>query len=64
MDRVFEVELFDQLREVVRIGIHFVAIPWLVRSAVAATVMGDATISAGSQTTSGLQCVALSGQPW
>src|SRR5258708_4752625 len=49
MDRVFEVEPFDQLREVVRIGIHFVAIPWLVRSAVAATVMGDATISAGSQ---------------
>ena len=49
MDRFFEVELFDQLREVVRIAIHFVALPWLVRSAVAATVMGDAPISAGSQ---------------
>ena len=48
-DGVFQVERFDELREVVGIGVHVVAIPGLARPAVAATVMGDAAIAVGGQ---------------
>src|SRR5258706_12832979 len=49
MNRVFEVELFDQNREVVGVRIQVVAVPWLTRAAVAAAVMGNAAKTAGSQ---------------
>src|SRR5437762_1696397 len=29
MNRVFQIERFNQLREIVRVGVHFVAGPWL-----------------------------------
>jgi hypothetical protein len=45
MDRVFEIEFLHELREVVGIGVHVVAAPRLARTAVAATVMGDAAIA-------------------
>jgi hypothetical protein len=45
MDRVLEVERFDQLREVVGIGIHVVAAPGLARPAMAAAIMGDAAVA-------------------
>jgi hypothetical protein len=45
VDRVLQVELFDERREVVGVGVHFIAIPWLARSAVTTTVMGDAAVT-------------------
>src|SRR5215510_11157595 len=41
MHSLLHAELADELREVVCIGIHVVALPRLARSAVAAPVMGD-----------------------
>ena len=49
MDRVLQVERFDERREVVGVGVHVVAVPGLARSAMAAAVMGDAAVSAGGQ---------------
>src|SRR5262249_30967616 len=49
VDRVLQVERFDQCRQVVGVRVHCVAIPGLARPSVAATVMGDAAIAAGSQ---------------
>ncbi len=49
MDRVLQVERFDERREVVGVGVHVVAVPGLARAPMAAAVMGDAAISAGSQ---------------
>src|SRR6266849_3068047 len=49
MDRIPQFECFDNRRQVVRIGIHFIAIPGLARSAMAAAVMGDAAVTARSQ---------------
>ena len=49
MDRVRQVERFDKRRQVVGIGIHVVAVPGLARSAMAAAVVGDAAVAAGSQ---------------
>ena len=49
VDRVLQVEFFDQRREVVGVGVHVVAVPGLARTAMAAAVMGDAAISAGGQ---------------
>ena len=49
MDRVLQVERFDELREVVGVGVHVVAVPRLARPAMAAAVMGDAAIAARRQ---------------
>ena len=49
MNRVFQIERFDQLREIIGVGVHVVAVPRLARSAMAATVMGDAAIAARGQ---------------
>src|SRR5665647_1976173 len=49
MDRVLQVKRFHQCREVVGVGIHFVAAPRLARSAMAAAVMADAAVSVGAQ---------------
>ena len=47
VDRVLQVERFDQRREVVGVGVRFVTIPRLAGSAMAAAVMGDTTVTAG-----------------
>src|ERR1019366_6783835 len=47
--RAFEVERFDQSREVIGVGIHVVASPGLARSPMATTVMGDRAIAVGCQ---------------
>ena len=49
VDRVLQVERFDERREVVGVGVHVVAVPGLARAAVAAAVMGDAAVAAGGQ---------------
>ena len=49
VDRVLQVERFDERREIVGVGVHVVAVPGLARAAVAAAVMGDAAIAAGGQ---------------
>jgi len=49
MDRVLQVELFHKRREVVGVGIHFVSVPGLARSTMAASVMGDTAVFAGTQ---------------
>jgi hypothetical protein len=46
MDRVVQIELLDELRKIVRIGIEIVAVPRLARAAVAAAVMGNAPVPA------------------
>ena len=46
VDRVLQVEFFDQRSEIVCVSIHVVAVPRLARAAVAAAVMGDAAIAA------------------
>ena len=45
MDGVLHVEGFDELRQVIGVGVHFVAVPGLARSAMAAAVMGNAAIA-------------------
>ena len=49
VDRVLQVERFDERRQVVGVGVHVVAVPGLARSAVAAAVVGDAAIAVGGQ---------------
>src|SRR5215471_18830803 len=49
MDRVLQIERFDQLRQIVSVSVHIVSVPWLAGSAVAAAVMGDAAVAAGGQ---------------
>ena len=49
VDRVLQIERFDQRREVVGVGVHFVAVPRLARPAVAAAIMRDAAIAARGQ---------------
>jgi len=41
-DGIFEIELLDERRQVVGVGVHVVAVPWLARAAVSATVVRDA----------------------
>src|ERR1035437_11121026 len=48
-DDTFQIELFDDIREVAGIGAHIVATPGLARPAMAATVMGNAAIAVGGQ---------------
>src|SRR5258708_12492312 len=45
MDRVFQVKLLGELREIVRVGVHVVAVPGLRGTAVASPVVGDDAIS-------------------
>src|SRR5712692_7130270 len=49
MDRVLQVERFNQRREVVGVGVHLVAIPGLAGPSMAAAVMRDAAVSAVGQ---------------
>src|SRR5262249_28406634 len=49
VDRVLQVESFDELRQVVGVCVHFVAIPRLTRPAMAATGVGGAAVSACGQ---------------
>src|ERR1700686_2357191 len=44
---VFQIELFDDLRKIVRVGVQFVAVPGLARPAVAATVSRDRAVAIG-----------------
>ena len=44
-----EVKRFDELRQVVSVGVHVIAIPGLARPAMAATIMGDAAAVVGRQ---------------
>jgi len=46
---ILQVERVHERREVVGIGVHVVAVPGLAGAAMAATVMGDATIAARGQ---------------
>jgi hypothetical protein len=48
-DGVFQVELFDERREIIGVGVHFIAVPRLAGTSVTATVMGDTAITVGSQ---------------
>jgi hypothetical protein len=45
VDRVLQVERFDELREVVGVRAHVVAIPGLARPAMPATIMCDTAIA-------------------
>ena len=45
VERVLQVERFDERREVVGIGVHVIALPRLARTAVPTPVMGDAAIA-------------------
>src|SRR6266851_1163181 len=45
MDRVFQVKLLGELREIIRVGVHVVAVPSLRGTAVASPVVGDDAIS-------------------
>src|ERR1700687_957051 len=45
MNRIFQVKLFSQSREIVRISVHIVTIPRLGRTAVPAPVMRDNSIA-------------------
>ena len=49
MDRILQVEFFHQRSEIVGVGVHFVAIPRLARSSMAAAVVGNAAIPMGAQ---------------
>ena len=46
VDGVLQVELFDELGEIVGIGVQVVAVPGLAGAAVTAAVVGDATVAA------------------
>ncbi len=49
VDCFLQVELFDQRLEVVRVGIHIVALPGLARPAMPAAVVSNAAVTARSQ---------------
>ena len=49
MNRVLQVECFDERREIVGVRVHLVAIPGLARSAMPPAVMGDAPVSVSGQ---------------
>jgi len=44
-----QAERFDELRQIVGVRVHVVAVPWLARTAVAATIVGDAAIAVERQ---------------
>jgi hypothetical protein len=49
VDNVLQIEFVDQRRQVVGVGVHVIAVPWLTGAAVAATIMCDATEAARGQ---------------
>src|SRR5882672_1136882 len=49
MDRIRQVEDFDKLGEIVRIGVEVVPVPRLARTAMAAAIMGNAAVSVGGE---------------
>src|SRR5580693_6901912 len=49
MDCIFQVKLFSEHCEVVRVGVHIVAIPRLVRTAVPSSVGSDDSIAAQAE---------------
>src|SRR5262245_39938112 len=49
MNRVGQVECFDELCKIVSVRVHVVAVPRLARPAVAATIMGDTAIAVRRQ---------------
>ena len=48
-DDVVQAELFDQLREVVRVRVQVVAVPRLARAAAAAPIVGDRAEAVGAE---------------
>src|SRR3546814_16495087 len=48
-DRVFEVQMLDQRRQVVGVGIHLVAVPGLAGAAVAAAIMAKGALALGGE---------------
>jgi hypothetical protein len=63
MDPVLEIEMFDELGEVIGVGVKVVALLKLARPAVPAAVMGDATIAVRRREEH-LVFKSVSGQPW
>jgi len=49
MNRIFQIESLSKLGEIVGVGVHIVAVPWLTRVSMTASVVRDATISVRSQ---------------
>jgi hypothetical protein len=49
MNRILQIESFSKLGEIVRVGVHIVAAPWLTRASMSASIVGDATISVRSK---------------
>src|SRR6202011_1006455 len=49
VDRLFQVQLRNELGEVVGVVVHVIAVPGLARAAVAAAIVGNASIPMRSQ---------------
>jgi hypothetical protein len=49
VDRLLQIERFDERREIVGVGVHVVAIRGLARPAVTAAIVGDASVPARRQ---------------
>ena len=49
MDRVIQIEMLDEFRQVIGISVHVIAVPRLARPAMTATIMGDAAIAMRGQ---------------
>jgi hypothetical protein len=49
MDSILQLELLDEFREIVGIGVEIVAVPRLARAAMAAAIMSDAAIAVGDE---------------
>jgi hypothetical protein len=49
VNRIFQIESFSKLSEIVRIGVQIVAAPWLTRAPMTTPVVRYATISVRSQ---------------
>jgi hypothetical protein len=49
MDRVLEVQLLNELGEIVRLGVHVVAVPWLARASVTAAIVCNAAVTVRGQ---------------
>jgi hypothetical protein len=65
VDGVLQLEVLDQLRQVVGVLVHVLALPRLARAAVAAAVMGDDAIAMrGQEKRLVLEGVGAGGQPW
>src|SRR3954468_18597011 len=46
VNRIFQIEVLDQFRQVIRVRVEIVAIPRLTRPAMPTPVMGDAAVAA------------------